>query len=913
MSRAKSSASHPSLARNRPSAIRSDFLFPPAVDSSTTSPTPASASLGGQSRLSIRPFDIRDSDADDPSLHSHSSIKADSPSTLTRRRSTLYQVSCAPHLHPTPANPGYSVSGLGTSGFTYSTRERRRPPELLSDDDRLRWKEIAPEDALRALELDYAHTLRVKLKRDTRTQLTAAMRQEIGEIDRTVLRLCDTGQLSSKVAVFQVLDSNTSAADLQYTLVTKSALKQYEPVLAVMGTLRERESYEAWCGGHRAIAMLHAIDIDPAEMPPSYRGPDLLLDTAHYTNEVRFLRDPRFSHRQVEANVEARLVWHYAAGLPYVVFVTLQALPAGVELWKRWDVESREVAWRVQMKYAAKRSHCQHHYIAQLQHQCRLHSLPLIPPSLLSHRDAADLPADDEKQQLRASHLPSLPAKAGPYIPFTWRQSESWTLHHVCAHAIQEATLRENRRLRKKRRLLSDLKRGVVPPVDQATAASIRREEDAARLPRYDFALLPEEGVAYAASHCRPLTQNDWSGISDEVLEQLTVKYRQHEREAARLMEDVKAARRSGTVAKAAIHRVISLHHPARFYAPPCHRSFALVATQPMKRAGCIGAYVGQVRTLNDYNASANPFSAVYTYNLDPLGLDLVIDSLQAGNALRFMNDCFSRAGGPRTCNAQPRYLFDAETRRPNCFILCTAKAGIKKGEEIVTDYGRAYWNRICRALLSEHGRYGDQARALIEALVRQLTEAGVEVPQAKEWREVKEDEFREDAVVWPTFGGGEEEEESDDDEEVREEERWRAEEKEEGEATTLAVKIGPDQQKEAEEGRAAVKDEAEGAKRPPVRKRRPREPPAQEPAKRTRGARRSKKEEGESVEGEQEEKARGKKEDGEEEAEEKRGRDDDMTDDLRSGLSSGVPIVLNDGGREHKEAFREEATENGR
>ena len=230
-----------------------------------------------------------------------------------------------------------------------------------------------------------------------------------------------------------------------------------------------------------------------------------------------------------------------------------------------------------------------------------------------------------------------------------------------------------------------------------------------------------------------------------------------------------------------------------------------------MRRAGCIGAYIGRVRTLNDYNASANPFSAVYTYNLDPLGLDLVIDSLHAGNALRFMNDCFARAGGPRTCNAQPRYLFDADTRRPNCFILCTAKQGIKKGEEIVTDYGRAYWNRICRALLSEHGRYGDQARVLIEGLVRELREEGVEVPRAKEWREVREEEFRDDAVIWPVFGRGDEDEESEEEEE-EERERWREEHKEGGEVSTLAVKVGPDQgvgekeEKEEEVGQVGVR-----------------------------------------------------------------------------------------------------------
>ena len=425
------------------------------------------------------------------------------------------------------------------------------------------------------------------------SQLTQAMRQEVGEIDRTVLKLCDGGHLTPKCAVYRILDNNTTAADQQYTLVTKAALKQYEPVIAVMGSLRERDSYEAWCDGHRAIAMLHAIDIDNAEMPPSYHGPPLLVDTSHYTNEVRFLRDPRFSHRQVEANVEARLVWHHQAGLPYVVFVTLQALPAGVELWKRWDVESREVAWRVQMKYAAKRSHCQHHYIAQLQAQALKHNLPVIPPDLLRQRDGDTTKAEEEKTSPLSPSDPR-PPSTSEYIPFTWRQSESWTLHHVCAHAIQEATVRENRRLRKKRQLLSESKAQVdlEPLVSPSLTASLQREEDEARRPPFDFALLPDDEVAFAASRCRRMTENDWSGISEDVLQQLHVTYRKNERDATRLMEDVKQARRSGVIGKAAIHRVIST-------TPPC--TLLCASLSPVVRSGghAVDAACGVYRRLH--------------------------------------------------------------------------------------------------------------------------------------------------------------------------------------------------------------------------------------------------------------------------------------------------------------------------
>ena len=804
----------------RPHAIRSSTIFPlattaaaaPSSSSSSASPSPASsapASLGGQSRLSIRPFDIRDSEADEssqpdspPPAASQSALSASqspsSPPTQAASSSrsrwrknpaTIHTVSVARHLRPTASDPGYSASGYGTSGWTYEERPLKHPVQALSEEERRQWREVAVEDAMRAVGLHYACRLRLKLKPTTLSKLHAAMRRETGELDRTVLRLCDTGRLSSKCGVYQILDVNTAASDLQYTVVTKQAVKQYEPVLAVMGALRERRSYEAWCGSSDAIAFLHSIDVHPNEMPASYSGPDLLFDTAHFTNEVRFLRDPRFSHRSVEANVEARLVWHQAAGLPYVVFVTLAAMPAGVELWKRWDVGSRQVAWRVQMKYAAKRSHCQWFYIGLLQDELRRRGLSTLPTALLRKRDAhsssnkaepgASQPAveeskvgdegkesraeDESKQGQREEKQPSsLPqqgqaggaaggAAAGRewldsvYIPFTWRESNSWTLHHVCAHALQEATTKENRRLRQQSRLLRLLRSGCIRTVSPQQAAETRRELDAARLPQYDFALLEREDAAFEESGCHRLTRNDWGGVEAQpaVMQQVADKYHKHEKEAYRLTEDVKACRRSGLVPKARIHRIVSLHHPARLYAPPHHHAFALVATAAVRKGACYGAYVGRIMTKEDYNASASPSDSVYAYEMDPLGLDMVIDGLSQGNALRFMNDSFARSGGRRTTNASPRYLFDSETRRPNCFMLCSREGGVRKGDEIVADYGAEYWSRICRALLREHGRYGDQARLLIDALLAELRQHGIEPPRDKGWDEVREQEWR--------------------------------------------------------------------------------------------------------------------------------------------------------------------------
>ena len=786
----------------RPHAVRSAPLFP--LDSATTpassssprpssaSPDPSDASPTGRqsdcvaSNFSIRPFDLRDSD--DESDGSQPVLNG----PVANGKVDVWSVQPSGDVKRTASDPGYSVSGYAVTGWTYVTKLPTQSPQPLTADERRLSKEVAVEDAMRELGLSYGHRMRTKLKRRTALQLQSAMRHETGEIDRTVLRLCETGQLSSRVGLYRIMDHNHSAADMQFTLVTKQPVKQYEPICAVIGTLREHHAYRKLVGGGRTVAMLWAVIVDQTEMPPHYTGPELLLDTAHYSNESRFLRDPTFAHRDVQPNVEARLVWNQKQQSINVVYVTLQAMPAGVELWKRWDRRSRELVWECQMKYAARRSHCQWHYIGLLQRLLRDNGLDTRPTQLLQRKRAEaeeqeqqvegkecggdkplveqavagiKLQRTDEQQQLvgEPTQQPSLASPSMPHdkrnehIPFSWHESRSWTLHHACAHAVQEATLKEYKRLRRQLHLVRQLRREGSPHFPAGQVTTLSAEEEAARLPAYDFEYLADDSVAFKAAKCERITQNDWSSVDDEARKTVEVAYRKNARDANRLNGDVKAARASGVAGRAAIHRVISLHHPARLYSPPNQPCFALVATATMRKEACVGAYVGRVRTGEEYNKSTHPYDSVYAYKVDGFELDLVIDSLHAGNALRFMNDCFARQGGRLTANVSPRFLFDAVSHKPNCFILVSADKGVKKGEELVTDYGRQYWNRIVRALLRAHGRFGDQARLLIGALGRRIEGAGLPVPAEVEWSEVRRSEFSERWVEWPQFEGDEE------------------------------------------------------------------------------------------------------------------------------------------------------------
>ena len=727
----------------RPYAVRSAPLFPlsPSIASqpehssaslaassassaASVSPCPSppvpAQSASGPSTFFIRPFDVHESE--------HESDDGRPGSVSSGGRGDVWSVQPSSAVRRTVSDPGYSVSGYGVAGWTYVSKLPSRSPQPLSADERRQWREVAVEDAMRELGLSYGHRMRTKLKRRTAAQLSAAMRSETGEIDRTVLRLCETGQLSSKVGLYRVIDDNHSAASKQFTLVTKQPVKLYEPICAVIGTLREHHAYRKYVGGSHTVAMLWAVILDQSEMPPQYRGPELLLDTAHYSNESRFLRDPTFAHRNVQPNVEARLVWNQQQQSINVVYVTLQAMPAGVELWKRWDKKSRELVWECQMRYAARRSHCQWHYIGRLQRLLRDNGLDTRPAQLLQKTETSALSKEQvegkrergtgepqggtskDREEVRGEDVqaqsvveplgePSFGSAdvadnaCHERIPFNWQESRSWTLHQTCAYAVQEATTKENKRLRRQLHLFRQLRRDISVSIPARQAALLTAEEEAARQPAYDFEYLADDSVAFAAAECERITQNDWSAVEANTMLDVEAAYKKEAGDANRLKGDVKEARASGAVSRAAIHRVISLHHPARLYSPPCQPSFALVATAAMRKEACVGAYVGTVSTGEEYNRSTHPYDSVYAYKMDRFGLDLVIDSLRAGNAVRFMNDCFARRGGRQTINVSPRFLFDAVSHKPNCFILVSADCGTKKGEEVVTDYGREYWS----------------------------------------------------------------------------------------------------------------------------------------------------------------------------------------------------------------------------
>ena len=167
--------------------------------------------------------------------------------------------------------------------------------------------------------------------------------------------------------------------------------------------------------------------------------------------------------------------------------------------------------------------------------------------------------------------------------------------------------------------------------------------------PLYDFEYLADDSVAFEAAECERLTQNDWSSVDDEAMLAVEAAYRKNARDANRLNGDVKAARASGVGESSC--------HPSHHLTAPS--SATLLATKPallrpgrhrstMRKEACVGAYVGKVRTGEEYNKSTHPYDSVYAYKIGQAST-LTWSSTRCMRAtlLRFMNDCFARHSRP--------------------------------------------------------------------------------------------------------------------------------------------------------------------------------------------------------------------------------------------------------------------------
>ncbi|KAF5377579.1 hypothetical protein D9615_005146 [Tricholomella constricta] len=132
----------------------------------------------------------------------------------------------------------------------------------------------------------------------------------------------------------------------------------------------------------------------------------------------------------------------------------------------------------------------------------------------------------------------------------------------------------------------------------------------------------------------------------------------------------------------AAPHRPPVVIRPISSTSHPAYGQYGLFAAKKIPPKTHIIDYIGEIhcddRPDSDYDLS------LYRGHD---GVNVGIDASKMGNEARFINDY-------RGVTAKPNAIF-SDTKTPwgeMCMIVCSSGQEIKKGEEILVSYGKAWW-----------------------------------------------------------------------------------------------------------------------------------------------------------------------------------------------------------------------------
>jgi hypothetical protein len=118
------------------------------------------------------------------------------------------------------------------------------------------------------------------------------------------------------------------------TVLAMESIEQDEDIGVASGELMEQAPFDDFIDDLKDVRHLWAYAIDIKSFLPGYKGPELLMSSVLFGNEVRFLNDPTWKGNGQTANVEARLA--FTTGFPVIVIRTLCKINAGDELLMDW-------------------------------------------------------------------------------------------------------------------------------------------------------------------------------------------------------------------------------------------------------------------------------------------------------------------------------------------------------------------------------------------------------------------------------------------------------------------------------------------------------------------------------------------------------------------------------------------------
>ena len=157
------------------------------------------------------------------------------------------------------------------------------------------------------------------------------------------------------------------------------------------------------------------------------------------------------------------------------------------------------------------------------------------------------------------------------------------------------------------------------------------------------------------------------------------------------------------------VMRSINPFNPVALLTPPSEHALCAVAAVSIKAGEPIALYLGDL-TLEDKKSSSNTY--VYEWSLDEMrargykgSARLRVDASKCGGEARFVNDKWAPPGLPqREPNCYIELIFDGEAKQFHLVFFASKR--IRKGQEIIADYGPDYWARAGEVLLECHRSY---------------------------------------------------------------------------------------------------------------------------------------------------------------------------------------------------------------
>jgi hypothetical protein len=610
--------------------------------------------------------------------------------------------------------------------------------------------QVSCEEACRQAGIEMTRQMRVQLSEATLASLHHCIGgdHERGEIDRTVLSLCDNGDTRA-CALFQ---SEKGTAE-SIRVVSTRFIKDGECLCVYMGTLREVDSVPESSMGRGVSRNGDAFyEISREVLPADYTGKNLILETNTHGNEARFFRDARWDELEISPNVECRVGWNHAMGLPFLALVALADIEKHRELFVDWGEDAWSLHARSHLHRSAHKSWRMHERMLQIQRELARRGVEpyashkTVPieadiPFEEWHNKPVALPPVAAAPAAASSAAPSSVAAGSPAViagsdadgaaasaaaavtPMDTSEDDTGAAaprdcgqnnNEPAAAAAPAASTTTTATA-----VGAAASSAAVPAAASSSSAPLlalhtsrRSRKQAHRpmrrtLPQHPAPTFVLRNTRAVFENCGvpQLTACDYSLLDADVRAALksVAAVTPPPRLSNSLRASLQAVLETGRSPKAAVYEVLSTKHPARFYSPPDSACYALLARETIQAREPIGVYVGRVHNAEMFHeqyGEEDRIKQVYAYSMSKelfaasyTGPALVCESLSGGgNEMRFVNDVWCRRGGERCKNADASLYFDTaridQNGQPMPVMVICANRVINKGEEILTDYG---------------------------------------------------------------------------------------------------------------------------------------------------------------------------------------------------------------------------------